>query len=135
MEALAANTIEGFNPSMVVEASDLDRVDWKAAREVVFLWPDAIGVGWRGIEGDVLRRLPASTPVMVLNGRRRYFNLREHGRAGFLWRRALDKTFAFEFVFLAGFLLSSPVLALVDRVRGDDESPQRQKRHQKMVGR
>lgn len=118
MEALAAATIEGFDSSMVVEAGELDRVDWKAVRDVVFLWPDAIGVGWRGIEGDVFRRLPASARVMVLNGRRRYFNMREHGRAGFLWRRTLDKTFAFEFVFLAGFLLGSPVLALVDRVRG-----------------
>jgi hypothetical protein len=84
------------------------------ASEIVLLYPDAIGLGFAGIE----RRLSRDVSVGVLNGRRREFVLDRRTRTALLVRRVLERTMAGEAFALVVLALATPPLLLADLVRG-----------------
>jgi len=84
------------------------------AREIILLYPDAIGLGFRRLE----RSLPRGVPVRVLNGRGREFVLDRRGRRALTLRRALERTLIVEGLALAALALATPPLLLFDLARG-----------------
>lgn len=83
--------------------------------QVVLLYPDAIGLGFRKIEKSLqLSRSPA-----VLNGRKRCFNLDTKTKVRLYYRRFLARTMLPEMLFTLLFLVSTPVLLAIDLLRGD----------------
>jgi hypothetical protein len=87
-----------------------------SADNIVLLFPDSIGMDFGDIERNVARRGP-SRRVLVLNGRRRFFNLDAPMRRRLAWRRFLEATRLPELAFFAVFLVATPVLLLVDALR------------------
>jgi hypothetical protein len=88
-----------------------------AAQQIVLLWPDANGMGWFEIERQVFKRKQAGSPVYVLNGRRRVFELSKQQWRVWRVKRFLEKSFLLETGVLALFIVTAPVLALWDAIR------------------
>jgi hypothetical protein len=97
---------------------DLDAKALSSLRAVVLLWRDGNGTGWLPIERHVLRHTSGNARVLVLNGRRRQFELTPAARRAYLLRRFLGKSFVVEAAFFVGFLITSPFLFAWDQVRG-----------------
>jgi hypothetical protein len=99
-------------------ADAIDEGMLRSLRAIVLLWRDGNGTGWSPIERRVFRNVSGSARVLVLNGRRRQFELTPRARRAYLVRRALGKSFVVEAAFLVGFLVTSPFLLLWDQARG-----------------
>src|SRR5690349_14223245 len=67
MRSLVASALP--SASMIEVDRGLPLAQIATARQVVLLWPDAIGHGWGAIERAVFRAKPAGTPVYALTGR------------------------------------------------------------------
>lgn len=91
-----------------------DPAEAAAAREIVLLYPDAIGLGFGRLE----RRLPRGVPVQVLTGRRRAFTLDARTRRRLRRRRFLERALVGEAIGLALAVAATPALLAVDLVRG-----------------
>ena len=118
MRDLAASQFANFEESQVKRPGELDQVDWTTAKEVVFLWRDGNGLGWGTLERRVMSAAKPGTPVKVLNGRRRLFALTPEVRRSYLWRRAIEKSLLPDMTLFAAFVIGTPVLLLVDLLRG-----------------
>jgi hypothetical protein len=103
----------GLDPKLVVTAERLE-----AVQEIVLLWPDAIGYGWRQIERTVFASKRPATRVSVLNGRRRRFPVTRRSLLTFRVRRAIERLWLGEIALAAGLLLTAPILVAWDAIRG-----------------
>lgn len=96
--------------------------DWHrqvpSADTVIFLYPDAIGLGFRPIESQIFKTKKTSAAVRVLNGRKREFLLSRSVRWRLYMRRFLERWMLGEILALVIFLLATPVLLIPDLVRG-----------------
>ena len=81
--------------------------------KVVLLYPDATGLGYGRIEKKF-----KSKDVWVLNGRKRQFQRTRKSWVKFKFLRFLEKTMIPEFIFMASFVVVTPLLLLVDLLRG-----------------
>lgn len=102
----------------VTNPHDLDRHALKALCAVVLLWRDGNGTGWLPIELHVLRYRAEGARVLVLNGRRRQFELTPSAWAAYLLRRFLGKSLAAEALFVVAFVIATPFLFVWDRAQG-----------------
>jgi hypothetical protein len=121
MERLAKQTFPDFRRDellIVQRGAPLPPVDWRALEKIVLLWPDANGTGWARTEREIFHQAQPAASIIVLNGRRRSFELTRSDWRRFKWRRLLEKTFVVEVAALAAFLLTSPLLALWDFSQG-----------------
>jgi hypothetical protein len=89
----------------------------KEADKIILLWPDGNGYGWFWVEFRVFAWRRGST-VMVLNGRRRYFQLTLKLWLAYCLRRFLERFWIGEIVFSIIFLVVSPFLVAWDLLRG-----------------
>jgi hypothetical protein len=87
------------------------------AERVVLLYPDAIGIGFGGIERRLLRLEPHGV-ITVLNGRRRVFELDRRVRRRLLLRRFLERSMLIECILGVGMLAATPFLVCLDLARG-----------------
>ena len=96
--------------------------EWQApvarADRIVLLYPDAIGLGFGGLEREVAFRRRTWATIEALNGRRRQFRLNGATRLGLRLRRAIEWSMLGEFLFLPIFAVVTPVLMAVDALRG-----------------
>ena len=96
--------------------------DWqgelRTADKIVLLYPDAIGIGFSRFERRVGKIKSAWAEVRVLNGRRRDFLLNASTLFAVRMRRLIERTMAGEFAFLALFVFVTPVLLIIDWLRG-----------------
>ena len=104
---------EGCDPARVLTAARLE-----AAREIVLLWPDAIGYGWWPIERRVFASKRPVTPVSVLSGRRRRFAVTWSSLMPFRVRRVVERLWLGEIALGAGLLLAGAFLVTWDTIRG-----------------
>jgi hypothetical protein len=88
------------------------------ASRIVLLWPDATGLGSASLEDRVARVKSAATPVFVLNGRRRYFELTPEMRRRFRRRRFMQRFWIGEAAFFAAAVAIGLPLAAWDLIRG-----------------
>lgn len=88
------------------------------ADRVVLLYPDAIGIGWAGVERSVRSAAGPGTEVRVLNGRRRDFALDRAARRRLAVRRLLESALVGEAVVTLAFLALTPPLVAWDALRG-----------------
>lgn len=103
----------------VVRVNDADWLDAVGGADiVVLLYPDAIGQGFAAVEREVLRRKKRWAEVRVLNSRRRCFLLSPTVRRGLRARRFLERTMLAEWLFLALFMVGTPILLAIDWGRG-----------------
>ena len=86
------------------------------ADNIVLLYPDSIGLDFRHIERELVRRWP-SKRLLVLNGRGRLFRLDKGMLHRLLFLRFLESFRIPEIAFLIVFLLTTPFLVLVDFFR------------------
>jgi hypothetical protein len=89
-----------------------------AAGEIVLLWPDATGYGWRLLERRIFALRRRGARVFVLSGRRRHFELTPAVLASFRTRRALERLWLPEVLLGAALLLGAPALVAWDFARG-----------------
>lgn len=82
----------------------------------ILLYPDAIGLGWKALDGAALRIAPGK--ALVLNGRKRAFWLDDPTRRALGIRRLLEKTYLPEVFMLTGMIAVGTVLAVWDDIRG-----------------
>jgi hypothetical protein len=85
---------------------------------IVLLWRDGNGTGWLPIERHVMRNKPARADVVVLNGRRRQFELTPAVWRAYRLRRFLGKSLIVEAGFFVAFVLTAPFLFAWDVARG-----------------
>lgn len=93
---------------------------WRAAegaREIVFLYPDSIGLGFLPLERRVRELAPAAR-LSALNGRRRTYRLDTRIRRALRLRRFLEWTMLIEFGLGAALLTATPFLLAYDLARG-----------------
>lgn len=90
----------------------------RRADVIVILYPDAIGQGFASVESDVVRLKHNKAEIRVLNGRRRDFPLSPVTLRGLRLRRFLERIMLGEWLFLVLFLLTTPVLLLIDWATG-----------------
>ena len=116
MERLFA---EQYPEATVVDATR--DADWacsiRDAKQVVLLYPDSIGLGFKPIEEQVLSLAPGAE-IQVLSGRRRSFTFDSATSSALRWRRLLSYTMFPEFCMTVVFLIWTPVLLIVDLARG-----------------
>lgn len=118
MRDLAASQFADFDESKVKRPGELDLVDWSSVSAVVLLWRDGNGLGWGAVERRVMSAVKPGTTVHVLNGRRRLFSLTPDVRRSYIWRRAIEKSLIPDMALFAAFLVGTPVLLLVDLMKG-----------------
>jgi hypothetical protein len=106
----------------VAAASDLDGQAVAQASAIVLLWRDANGSGWGPIERVVLAHKSPQVSVMVVNGRRRSFELTPAVRRGYLLRRLVEKSLIVEMLLIAGLAATTPLVFLWDAVAGPRRS-------------
>ena len=87
------------------------------AAEIVLLYPDAIGIGFRGLERRVRVHAPRAA-IQVLNGRRRVFLLDPATARALRVRRFLERTMLLDVFMGLAFLAATPVLLACDLARG-----------------
>lgn len=87
------------------------------ADEVMLVYPDAIGIGFLGLERAVVGRVPRRA-IRVLNGRRRVFPLDAKTHRRLVLHRVLERSMIIECVLGAIVLTATPVLFCVDLARG-----------------
>ena len=88
------------------------------ARQIVLLWPDAIGYGWAPLEREVFRHKRADAEVYAVTGRRRTFTLTPSTLFGLRLRRLAERLWLGEAVMAIGLLVSAPFLVMWDFARG-----------------
>ena len=88
------------------------------ARQIVLLWPDAVGYDWAPIERQVFRHKRADADVYALTGRRRTFLLTAPTLFGLRARRFAERFWLGEAVVAVSLLISAPFLVLWDFARG-----------------
>jgi hypothetical protein len=102
----------------VTPEGGLDTPRLAAARRIVLLWRDGNGTGWSPLERVVFDCKAPDASVIVLNGRRREFELSRADWRRHQLRRALEKSFIPEIALGFGLLVVSPVLIVWDAIRG-----------------
>jgi hypothetical protein len=117
MEALAGEVGAGRWHVVDGDAGLTDAMIRDASR-IVLLWPDANGSGSGEIGRRVARLKTPTTPVYVLNGRRRHFELTPRMRRRFALRRLLQRFWAGEAVWFAAALMIGLPLTAWDLLRG-----------------
>lgn len=99
-----------------------DRADWRekaaAADEIVLLYPDPLGLGFRKVEIELFGLKGQGASLVVLNGRRRHFELDEATYRGLRLRRLVKMLMAGEVPLVAIFLLATPFLLVIDLMGG-----------------
>ena len=85
------------------------------AKEVVLLYPDAIGLGYMPLERAVKSK--SGCEVTVLNGRKRLFPFSGEARRALYWRRFLQYSMAPEILITVIFVILSPVFWVADLFR------------------
>ena len=120
MEQAASKGFPDYDPQRVVTVADgeASRVTWSSFDEIVLLWPDGNGTGWSRLERTILDEKRPSARVIVLNGRRRRFELDRTRWRRFRARRFVQKALVGELVFGLLFVVVTPWLWLADLVRG-----------------
>jgi hypothetical protein len=122
METLVACVFPKEQSKIVEVSGQGIPVDWQRIDRIVLLWPDGNGTGWSAIEREVFRKKQATAKVLVLNGRRRLFQL-ERGRwRAIQCRRVLEKTLLLEMTLFCVFLVTGSALALWDSLRGGGDN-------------
>jgi hypothetical protein len=110
--------VHAFFPNRQNKILDVNRspvqLDWDAMDCIVLLWPDGNGTGWANIEREIFRRKKTTAKVLVLNGRRRLFELDAGRWRAIKWRRALEKTLVLEMGLVVIFFVTGSALALWD---------------------
>ena len=100
-----------------VDAGSLDAAVPTDATRIVLLFPDATGLGCAWMARTAARRAPNAS-LIVLNGRRRQFELDGRSRLALAGRRFLERTMMVEFVAGGVILIATPFLLVFDFVRG-----------------
>lgn len=86
---------------------------------VIFLYPDATGLGWRPVEKALAAQ---NAPLyLVINGRRRVFFWEPGSRFALAWRRGLARGWPLEMLFGLGVLGAGAVLAAYDGLTGKNK--------------
>jgi len=116
MKELVHSRIGKIDSVDTMEMPLLSQVDVFQFRQIVLLWPDANGMGWFNIERQIFKRKQADTPVYVLNGRRRLFELPRKQWGAFRIKRFIEKTFLLEIGVLLLFIVTAPILAVWDGI-------------------
>lgn len=96
------------------DAEIVDINQTRSPGKIILLYPDSIGLGWRKIEN----RLIHNHERVVLNGRRRVFELTSSVRRMLLLRRFLEMTFLPEILLTPFVLLYGAFVATKDKFRG-----------------
>lgn len=99
-------------------ADDGWRRELPAADTVVLLYPDANGIDFSGVEGEVLRRRKTWATVRVLNGRRRDFVLNGGVRRALRRRRFVERAMLGEALAVILFAAATPFFVASDLLRG-----------------
>jgi len=96
----------------------LPEISWAEVQQVILLWPDANGIGWKPIESQCLRSLRAGGRIWILNGRRRQVELGSEVYRSLKRRRTLEVSLLLNIVTSAVVIPLAGVLWLFDLVRG-----------------
>lgn len=100
-----------------VDATSLAAAVPAEATKIVLLFPDAIGLGCAWMAGEAQRRAPNAS-LIVLNGRRRQFELDGRSRLALSGRRLLERTMILEFIAGGLMIVVTPFLLVFDFARG-----------------
>lgn len=90
-------------------------IDLKGADQVVVVYPDALGLGWRSLEKHLLS---TGKPILVVNGRRRVFSLDRAASREMRFRRFLAETRVVELLLGVVVVGIAFVFAVYDFVSG-----------------
>ena len=93
-----------------------------SADQLILLYPDSIGLGFRQIESQAFRFKQPWVSVHVINGRKRKFLLTGSTLRRLYLRRFLERWMIGEMMATLFFLILTPILALLDWMRNADES-------------
>jgi hypothetical protein len=100
----------------------MDTADWRrelpAADTVVLLYPDANGIDFSRVEGEVSRAKKTWATVRVLNGRRRDFVLSPARRRALRRRRFVERAMLGEALAVVIFAAATPFFVAADLLRG-----------------
>jgi len=86
---------------------------------VIFMFPDAVGLGFDGVE-RVFTKFNYER-VLVINGRRRFFILDSHSRKALIFRRFMARAWGFEMLLVPFILVIAAVLAFYDALTGQSQ--------------
>jgi hypothetical protein len=119
-EYMHALFTERFPSGVFVDAKE--DPEWRRhaaqAETVVLLYPDAIGIGFTGLEREMCQLLKPWAAVRVLNGRRREFLMSTGRSFALMTRRLLERLMLTELLFTLVFICISPLLLMSDFLRG-----------------
>ena len=99
-------------------ADDGWRRELPAADTVVLLYPDANGIDFSDLEGEVMRHRKTWATVRVLNGRRRDFVLNGGVRRALRRRRFVERAMLGEALAVIAFAAATPFFVASDLIRG-----------------
>lgn len=99
----------------ILDDTKLSSVSGSQYDTVVFLYADAIGIGWGDFEREMLRFAPAQ--FIVINGRRRIFFWDPESRKMLRWRRFMALAWWLEWFLAPWLLITSTFYAFSDMLR------------------
>ena len=96
----------------------LPEISWAEVQQIILLWPDANGIGWKPIESQCLRNRRVGARIWILNGRRRQVELNGKVYRKLKLRRKLEVSLLLNIVTSAVVIPLASVLWLADLLRG-----------------
>ena len=114
--------VERFPDGKFYDVHEVDPAILKSliavADEIVLLYPDAIGLGFSGIEKQVRHEASSMVCIHVLNGRKRNFLLSKTVQANLRKRRFLELTMLPEIIVGLLIVALTPFVLIVDLLKG-----------------
>lgn len=96
----------------IVQAQDLQNMKPNQYDTIVFLYADAIGLGWGNFENQIRKLLP--NQFIIINGRRRIFLWDDETRRKLNFRRFMSQAWWWEWLFAPWLYLISATFFIAD---------------------
>lgn len=118
LKMILKNKINDFEIVTIKNESGLNTIDFDKYDEIVLLYPDSIGLGWRNVENLLFKKTDEMKNICMINGRGRTIIFNKVNLFSLRVRRFLEKTLLAEIIFTLFFVVFTPVLLIRDLFNG-----------------
>ena len=96
----------------IIHENEIAKIKSNQYDTIVFLYADAIGLGWNDLENKIQALSP--NQVVVINGRRRVFIWDKESRKKLNFRRFMSQAWWWEWLFAPWLFITSSLFFLID---------------------
>jgi hypothetical protein len=94
-----------------------DLIKISQTNKIVLLWENSNGYHWFNIERKIFSLKNKDAKIMILNGRKRYFELNKQTWFRYLFVRNFERFWVGEILFTILFIIISPIIVIWDFIK------------------